>query len=83
MKDFLEHRGIQYSVTDEGNGEWGWKLHPNLDEGKSIGRHIARGVICGKTCGTRGDAISAAETAIETELAKPNPFNLENVNLAR
>jgi hypothetical protein len=53
------YRGIAYSVSDNGNGRWSWKLHPELIPG------ISRTIPSGEVIGTWDEAIAAAEMAID------------------
>ncbi len=60
----MKHRGIAYSVSDKGNGRWGWNLHPEEES------HIVLQVISGEVYGQQADAIWAAEVAIDREMAR-------------
>jgi len=63
MKIPKPHRGIAYSVADNRNGTWRWKLHPKLVPNTSTL------LISGEVSGTQNDAITAAEAAIDKFLA--------------
>lgn len=62
-----KYRGIEYSVSDRGNGKWVWKLHRKLVAG------AVQPIISGAVRGGQDEAISAAKAAIDKELgAKSN-----------
>ena len=63
MKIPKPHRGIAYSVADNRNGTWRWKLHPKLVP------YTSTPLIAGEVPGTQNDAITAAEAAIDKFLA--------------
>ena len=65
MKIPEKYRGIQYSVSNNGNGKWGWKLHLTLKHNVDMSP-----VISGEVSGTQDDAIAAAEAAIDKELGE-------------
>jgi hypothetical protein len=59
MKIPKPHRGVAYSVADNRNGTWRWKLHPKLVP------YTSTPLISGEVPGTQSDAITAAEAAID------------------
>jgi hypothetical protein len=59
MKIPKPHRGVAYSVADNRNGTWRWKLHPKLVPNTSTP------FISGEVPGTQDDATTAAEAAID------------------
>jgi len=63
MKIPKPHRGVAYSVADNRNGTWRWKLHPKLVP------YTSTPLIAGEVPGTQNDAITAAEAAIDKFLA--------------
>jgi hypothetical protein len=56
------HRGIGYSVSDEGDGVWMWRLHPPIRPEDAM---VFRPIHTGQVIGTREDAAKAAELAID------------------
>jgi hypothetical protein len=70
VKEAWEHRGVPYSLNQEGDDKWVWKLHPYL---VANGMSSVRPIISGEVSGTLEDAKVAAEAAIDRELAKSNP----------
>jgi hypothetical protein len=62
MKTPAPYRGIEYAVSDNGDGTWVWKLHPKVTPG------VAGEIKSGTVPGTQADAIAAAEAAIDAML---------------
>lgn len=63
MNGSTEHRGVGYSITDLGNGNWRWKLHPKK---KAQGAMVeVTPITSGEISGTRDEAVAAAKRAIE------------------
>jgi hypothetical protein len=60
------HRGVIYTVADNGNGTWRWTLHPEIVP-NTVGD-----IIKGEVSGSREDAIAAARTAIDKSLDGPS-----------
>ena len=60
------YRGVSYSVSDNGDGTWRWKLHPPLGE-EAISPLISVTVI-----GGQDEAIAAARKVIDISLRNSN-----------
>ena len=62
----MNYREVDFSVADNRDGTWRWKLHP-----KKV-PNVARIVPSGKVTGSQPDAIGAAHAAIDDWLAATN-----------
>jgi hypothetical protein len=60
----MNYRGIGYSLSDKRNSNWAWKLHP-----VKVADVLSQ-TVSGEVSGTLGDAIAAAQSAIDKELSR-------------
>jgi len=59
----MKYREMEYSIGDNGNGKWGWKIHRQLDP------RLMRPIRSGEA-DSYGEAIVMAKAAIDTVLDK-------------
>jgi len=63
----VNYRGIGFSVADNHDGTWRWKLHPT-----KITSNVVRTIPSGQITGNQSAAIGAAHAAVDDWLVPAN-----------